>query len=654
MSRAKTQDKSTDVSLFPFLAVLLCTMGSLLVVLVAVTRLSRAQAAERVAAEQAAEVVPENTSAEAEEKLQKVKQYADRLKEVRAAAKEKLQDDQQRLAHLEDHMRRLQDELLSLQIAAAELAALEEEHDDDRQQAEREIARLQSLIEETRERIEELKADAKSKLRSYAVVPYKGASGTERRPIYIECRNDEVILQPEGVQLTPDDFLPPLGPGNPLASALRAAREYMVREQSGADAGADSRPYPLILVRPDGIAVYYGVRSAIESWDSDFGYELIDGDWDLKFPPPNPRLAELEYRAVEQARARQRLLAAAAPRAYGLARAARRESFGVDESGYGGGESGDGYGDGFDAAPRGRPSSGEGNGHGNSAADHALATGSATEQAGLGDQSQAGKDGTGAGGTITRGGATPADGTSKAGDTAGAQTLAGGTEDAFADAGDTTSAGPGGSSTQPTGGQSDNSAGAPGGAKDAPMGEAGGAAGLASSAAAAGGGSVTPNSSSSGSAEPAPGVASLDYSFSQQSGERADRRGKNWALQGVKRDAVPIRRSIHVVVHQDRLAVLPERTKPGEVVGGGREVRLQGDSKAPFEEFLSILQDHVHAWGMAGDGLYWRPVLVFDVGPDGQQRAGQLTRLLRNSGMEVRRDSATAQLDEGSDSRATR
>ena len=41
MSRAKLVDNSATVSLFPFLAVLLCTMGALLVVLVAISRTAR-------------------------------------------------------------------------------------------------------------------------------------------------------------------------------------------------------------------------------------------------------------------------------------------------------------------------------------------------------------------------------------------------------------------------------------------------------------------------------------------------------------------------------------------------------------------------------------------------------------------------------------
>ena len=63
--------------------------------------------------------------------------------------------------------------------------------------------------------------NAKARAVGYAVVPYEGPNSTHRRPVYIECRGDSIVLQPEGVKITAEDFSGFLGPGNPLASALR-------------------------------------------------------------------------------------------------------------------------------------------------------------------------------------------------------------------------------------------------------------------------------------------------------------------------------------------------------------------------------------------------------------------------------------------------
>ena len=94
-----------------------------------------------------------------------------------------------------------------------------------------------------------------------------------------------------------------------------ATRDYHLAKLADSKE-ANTQPYPLLLVRPGGILAYYHAREAIASWGPDFGYELIDGDWELELPSADPQLAHLLYRAVETARARQRALARAAPRRF--------------------------------------------------------------------------------------------------------------------------------------------------------------------------------------------------------------------------------------------------------------------------------------------------------------------------------------------------
>ena len=93
-----------------------------------------------------------------------------------------------------------------------------------------------------------------------------------------------VVLQPEGIVFTESDFDGPMGPGNPLAAALRAAREHLL---AGRDFDPLSgEPYPLLLVRPEGINGFYAARMAMKSWGGDFGYELIGDDWKLAYQRP--------------------------------------------------------------------------------------------------------------------------------------------------------------------------------------------------------------------------------------------------------------------------------------------------------------------------------------------------------------------------------
>ncbi|MCA9239849.1 MAG: hypothetical protein KDA37_06605, partial [Planctomycetales bacterium] len=310
MSRLESRDNSATVSLFPFLAVLLCTMGGLVVLLVAMSHASREIAKRsQAAAEQAAAQPPQDEAVKQE--LAEIAAYAARLEQAERQFTEQIQRDKARIAAAEAHLRKLQEEAELAHASLAELEDKESQHYDDRAQAERELARLERLIVDTQAEIEQLKVDQEGRGQSYSIVPYVGTGGTRRHPIYIECLRDKVLIQPEGVELKPMDFAKPLGVGNPLAAALRAARDHLVRDNPDAGIDPDAEPYPLIVVRPEGIGSYYEVRSAIKSWDSDFGYEMVGQDWDLNYPPPDAQLATVVTRAIENARLRRSILAEA-------------------------------------------------------------------------------------------------------------------------------------------------------------------------------------------------------------------------------------------------------------------------------------------------------------------------------------------------------
>ena len=98
------------------------------------------------------------------------------------------------------------DQLAALQKTLAELDRLGNNGRRQRDELTAEIARLRAEIAETDRRLAEARQAADRRSRSYAVVPYRGSQGTYRRPIYVECRSDSIVLQPEGVVLTEDDF----------------------------------------------------------------------------------------------------------------------------------------------------------------------------------------------------------------------------------------------------------------------------------------------------------------------------------------------------------------------------------------------------------------------------------------------------------------
>ncbi|HEX5470563.1 MAG TPA: hypothetical protein VFW73_01695 [Lacipirellulaceae bacterium] len=647
MSRARIHEVSSPISLFPFIGILLCTMGALLVVLVAVSRSARESAVREVQARQQSQPRSDAT----QKQLAEVNAYVGNLTTVRGKAEHRLHEEQARLSTVEDSIRRLHEKMDSLQAAAAALQAMEKEHYDDRKQAEREVVRLHQLIDESQTTVAAMREDVSKAPRSYAVVPYEGPNGTYRRPIYIECVKDGLILQPEAVHLTADDLRPPIGPGNPLATVLRAARDQIIRVNPAAGKSRDLQPYPLLLVRPEGLLVYDLARQAIEAGDFDLGFELVESDWKLKYPPADPQLADVEQQALVQARARQVLLAAAAPRAYSNAAATADAEYDDDGSAGGGGgfgevggaNSGSGgnrYAEGTSTyiAHRGHPNDG-------AAASAADEPGTNSSGAVRSHESIAGA------GRI----AVPADGDSSPWSATGSK--ASGPIGPSGSAGDIAS-------------DIDGAPGQPGSARAGGSGISG-SVGAAGASASSGGGSgsggmpggpppdknLVPDGyqspeggSMTVSTSPQPGLYQPNSPVSQREREQMKRiasRGKDWALREKPPRAVPVRRTIRVSVRQDQVVIMPGSV-PAVGGAGGDVIPLHGDTVQSIDEFVKHVRDQIDAWGMAGNGLYWRPVVLLQVGSDGQQRADDLARLLKNSGLEIRTDQVANHSPQGS------
>jgi len=316
MTRRRFRKPALTLSLFPFLAVLVCTMGALIVLLVLVVQQAQAHAA---AAQQRRATQSEQAQAARQQQLAEQEDFQWRreiLEQQRTELTAELSQRRLELSHLEDHIRRLQEKWEQLRAAVAEFDKQGGAEDTDRQQAEAELERLRQAISEARQELADKQQQAAGRPLAFAIIPYDGPHGTTRRPIYIECTESGIILQPEGTILTRADFDGPLGPGNPLDAALRATREYWAQHAAGQQKG---EPYPLLVVRPNGTVAYNYAREALKAWDDEFGYELVDGEMRLEFPPSDPALRSLLEQTVEQARQRQAILAAAMPSQYSRA-----------------------------------------------------------------------------------------------------------------------------------------------------------------------------------------------------------------------------------------------------------------------------------------------------------------------------------------------
>nr|NIP87181.1 hypothetical protein [Planctomycetales bacterium] len=385
-------------------------------------------------------------------------------------------------------------------------------------------------ITESQQLLAETQTGLENRHPSYAVVPYEGQHGTRRRPIYLDCREDAIVLQPEGITLTEHDFRAPLGPDNPLASVLRVSSEYLNTSQGG----EQGRPYPLLLVRPAGIRAYYAARAALKSWDAEFGYELIGDDWEIEYPAADPQLAQVASQELILARKRHEMYLV-------------RHRSGSGGSGRGGSGSGGGPGSGYRGEGQGEESPAAGGGFGGSADDGGpAAAGTAAANGGMSPAAE---------GTLTgpspQGPATASQGQTSAGDFDSA-----------------------------------------------------------AASAAAGGQSA---------------VSVADQNL-------AETRGRDWALPDASRDAVPFSRPIRIEVHANQIMIVPRDANDKLQV-----IAAQGPTQEVIEEFVSAVWGHMKGWGIAGRGMYWKPILNVYVAAGGDRRAAEMEILLEGSGLEVNR-----------------
>lgn len=540
-------------------------MGSLILLLVVIARQARLQASERPMPDH------EELRAEIDRELEMARLQALQYDESREATNADLENARLKLGQIEDHSGELRRQLAALQAAWAQLDQLESSHESAKDVAESELVDLTLKIQQLQREVDLAKVDAEGRQAAYSIVPYEGPHGTKRRPIYIECRADGLVLQPEGVYFRADDFDGPLDAGNPLDVGLRAVREYLATQRSILET-ENSEPYPLLLVRPTGIAYFYAGRAAMKSWGTEFGYELIGDDWELDFSEPDPALARAIQAAVEPARERQRRLIAAAPSRYGS---------GGDRPVYtvkpyrGGITSRSGGGSGDEPSPLSLRPSGS---HGRLGSQFG-------QQPPGGAQTGPFEDGGSAGGQVGQksqsffgqGGRQPGDGTlSSAGGVSGRQ------GEALGEYGS---------------GQAGGSSGSSGEACQNPGGQ--------------------------------PGAGSPGQN-SQAAQSLAETRGRNWGLPDANRTAVAITRPIRVECHADRIVIVPETG-----LGQPNAISLDGDTAASIDTFVSSVWDYMERWGKAGRGMYWRPILKVYLGPGAEPRMAELNSLLQDSGLLV-------------------
>lgn len=308
-------------NLFPFLAVLICTLGTLILMLAMVAR----NAGDLIAAEQTADsrIATEDKESTAEiaarldREVAAARWHREQTVKMRESQTADLESRRDRLAHLEDHSRRLREELQALSTEVDKTVATDGEGVTQVQQT---LDQVLQQIEAENVAIAKLNEELNSATPRIVIVPHKGPNGTDRRPIYIECRKDGIYLRP-GDRLIPTEHLEPIvGMPNPLDAVLRTIRYHAMQEY-----GDTVAPYPLLVVRPDGLPAYAAARAAMHQWDDQYGYELIPADVELAFPDADPSLDSKVSAVIRQSVERRLAMGAGAEFGGGLGGGSRPE-----------------------------------------------------------------------------------------------------------------------------------------------------------------------------------------------------------------------------------------------------------------------------------------------------------------------------------------
>jgi hypothetical protein len=289
------------VQTFPFLAVLLCTMGAMILLLLVIDR--RAKAVARAKAEQAARQAAE---AQAKADADRLAEWQRKRRQLHALLAEqenelvaqittvrtqiaeataKVQresaraaDLQQRLRAEEEGLERDRQEVESRRARARQQAQQRAREAAERTaKARQEAARLSAELAQMEQVLAGLKALRQKEEQTYSVVPFSGRHGQIRQPIYVECAGGAVIFHPDRLTLAGADLSP------------MAVRRELDRRLAARPVSHGGAPYLLLLVRPNGIESFYLLQTALAGLNLDFGYELVDQDWVLDFSGEHPQ-----------------------------------------------------------------------------------------------------------------------------------------------------------------------------------------------------------------------------------------------------------------------------------------------------------------------------------------------------------------------------
>jgi hypothetical protein len=111
-------------------------------------------------------------------------------------------------------------------------------------------------------------------------------------------------------------------------------------------------------------------------------------------------------------------------------------------------------------------------------------------------------------------------------------------------------------------------------------------------------------------------------------------RGKGWSVNS-QVGTIGATRPILVRCSADKLIIVPESARQA-----ANEIPLGPATAASIDDLISGVWTQTESWGKAGRGMYWKPTLLVEVLPGGEDRFQDLQVLLHESGLDVQRRGA--------------
>ena len=340
MARRQHQN---SVSLFPFLAVLVCAMGSLILLLLVMTRKIR-QDQQAIPEPSAVSVDSEEVSASRRSELATLSVEVDSLQQTVQSLKARVKqleqdvvrhrsavaDKQAQLSGLQSEIRatstnttgkaaeELDQELKTLREQESRLVAELSETERGLLEKRDQLARAEDAVKDAdirlfekssalvslREQVRKAEQAAAASTGTETLLQFSNSTGSSRTPIVIDVTSRGFELLPNGVEITMGDMESFPVRDNPLLSAILATH----RHRSGR--AVTDAPYVLLLVRPGGSLAFYGAQRILTESNIHYGYELILPDRSIVAGEPDPGEPPLVRLAMAEAfRRRENLYA---------------------------------------------------------------------------------------------------------------------------------------------------------------------------------------------------------------------------------------------------------------------------------------------------------------------------------------------------------